>query len=87
MRSEGHQSFKYLSPQLQLHLRDLLLPPSPFTTPPPEWVHIVCSVTRAQAMIDEKKVLRIGESQVPWKGNLVWEPMPVCQAVLIIANS
>lgn len=77
MTSEGHQSFKYLSPQLQLHLRDLLLAPSPFTDPPPQWVHIVCSVSRARAMVDERSALRLGEGQEMWKGNLVWEPMPV----------
>jgi hypothetical protein len=73
---DGHQSFKYLSPGLQLHLHDLLLPPSPFADSPPEWVHVVCSVARVQAMIDEKKTLRLGQDK-SWSGNLVWEPMPV----------
>jgi hypothetical protein len=73
---EGHQSFEYLSPGLQLHLHDLLLPPSPFADSPPEWVHVVCSVARVQAMIDEKKTLRLGQDGT-WSGNLVWEPMPV----------
>ena len=73
---EGHQSFKYLSPGLQLHLHDLLLPPSPFADSPPEWVHVVCSVSRVQAMIEEKKTLRLGQDKT-WSVNLVWEPMPV----------
>jgi hypothetical protein len=73
---EGHQSFEYLSPGLQLHLHDLLLPPSPFADSPPEWVHVVCSVARVQAMIDEKKSLQLGQDTT-WSGNLVWEPMPV----------
>jgi len=73
---EGYQSFKYLSPGLQLHLHDLLSPPSPFADNPPEWVHVVCSVARVQAMIDEKKALRLGQDRT-WSGNLVWEPMPV----------
>ena len=73
---EGHQSFKYLSPGLQLHLHDLLLPPSPFADNPPKWVHIVCSVSRAQAMIQEQRFLQLDQCK-EWSGKLVWEPMPV----------
>ena len=32
-------------------------------------------------MVDEKNALRLGEGQETWKGNLVWEPMPVSPAM------
>ncbi|KAK4687815.1 hypothetical protein P7C73_g2305, partial [Tremellales sp. Uapishka_1] len=77
---EGHQSFRYLTPQKQLFLKDLLLPPSPFAAPlPPEWIHVVCNTTRARSIADEMDQIRedgiegVGKG---WKGRLVWEPLP-----------
>ncbi|RSH89473.1 hypothetical protein EHS25_002022 [Saitozyma podzolica] len=53
---EGHQTFQYLSPQLNLSLRDLLVPPSPFATPHhPEWVHVVVRIPRAQFLVQEAR--------------------------------
>lgn len=85
---EGHQSFRYLSPQLRLHLRDLLLPPSPLAEPEPKWVHIVCSAARARDMIHEARTLRLGPQHKTWSGHLLWEPLPVsCNAQSLIAQA
>ncbi|WVQ82609.1 hypothetical protein IAT38_004740 [Cryptococcus sp. DSM 104549] len=73
---EGHQSFQYISPQLQLTPKDLILPPSPFATPvPPEWIHVVCSTARARAIVDELEELQPGSSE--HKAKFVWEPLPL----------
>nr|XP_019048574.1 hypothetical protein I302_02346 [Kwoniella bestiolae CBS 10118]OCF27504.1 hypothetical protein I302_02346 [Kwoniella bestiolae CBS 10118] len=81
---EGHQSFKYLSPQLNLLPRDLILPPSPFAEPYlPEYVHMVCNTLRARLIVDEMEAIRlngIGDDAIGkgWDAKLVWEPMPSC---------
>ncbi|OWT37613.1 hypothetical protein C362_04631 [Cryptococcus neoformans Bt1] len=78
---EGHQSFKYLSPQLQITPKDLIMPPSPFAIPvPPEWIHAVCGVPRMLDIVDELESLKkqrhssTGLSLI--KSRLVWEPLP-----------
>ncbi|WRT63515.1 uncharacterized protein IL334_000420 [Kwoniella shivajii] len=80
---EGHQSFKYLSPQLNLLPHDLILPPSPFgVSNLPEYIHVVCRTDRAKLVsqeMDDIKLNGSGEGQrrgVGWNANLVWEPMP-----------
>ncbi|OCF71347.1 hypothetical protein I204_07974 [Kwoniella mangroviensis CBS 8886] len=77
---QGHQSFKYLSPQLNLLPHDFILPPSPFATPNlPEYIHVVCNTARAKLIVDEMRDIRengidgIGRG---WNGKLIWEPMP-----------
>nr|ODO01320.1 hypothetical protein L204_02048 [Cryptococcus depauperatus CBS 7855] len=73
---EGQQSFKYLTPQLRLTLKDLVLSPSPFATAtPPEWIHVVCGNPRMRAIVDELGGLRENqESAVTIR--LAWEPLP-----------
>ncbi|WWD22808.1 hypothetical protein CI109_107302 [Kwoniella shandongensis] len=80
---EGHQSFRYLSPQLNLSPRDLILDPSPFAKPIlPEWIHVVCNTTRAQLIVDELVQIRshglTGGLGKGWGAQMVWEPLPVC---------
>lgn len=79
---EGHQSFKYLSPQRQITPKDLVMPPSPFATPvPPEWIHVVCGVPRMFDIVDELELLKkqrhSSTGLSPIKSRLVWEPLPV----------
>ncbi|KIR69343.1 hypothetical protein I314_00453 [Cryptococcus bacillisporus CA1873] len=78
---EGHQSFKYLSPQRQITPKDLVMPPSPFATPvPPEWIHVVCGVPRMFDIVDELELLKkqrhSSTGLSPIKSRLVWEPLP-----------
>ncbi|WWC57967.1 uncharacterized protein I303_100502 [Kwoniella dejecticola CBS 10117] len=79
---EGHQSFKYLSPQLNLLPHDLILPPSPFCQPYshlPEYIHVVCNTQRARLIIDELEEIRsVGIQGVGkgWDPKMIWEPMP-----------
>ncbi|WWC85671.1 uncharacterized protein L201_000537 [Kwoniella dendrophila CBS 6074] len=79
---EGHQSFKYLSPQLNLLPHDFILPPSPFSKPNlPEWIHVVCNTERARLIVNEMQEIKSNGVQnigKGWNGNLVWEPMPSC---------
>ncbi|ORY22988.1 Ribokinase-like protein [Naematelia encephala] len=83
---EGHQSFQYLSPQLHLFLRNLILPPSPFATQHlPEWIHVVCNCERARAIVDEMIYIRNGHLEEGlgkgWKGQMIWEPLgKACRA-------
>jgi hypothetical protein len=79
---EGHQSFNYISPQLNLTPRDLILPPSPFAEPLlPEWIHVVCTAERARSIGEEFGMIRSGG--LPggrgkgWDGKMVWEPLGV----------
>ena len=76
---DGHQSFEYLSPQLHLTPKDLVLPPSPFTDPLPEWLHVVCVTERAQTIADELEAVCRGDLGVGkgWKPKTVWEPLGV----------
>lgn len=81
-RREGHQSFEYLSPQLHLLPRDLILPPSPFVSPYlPEWVHVVCITTRAKVIAEEMTSIRRGDLggglADGWEGRVIWEPLGV----------
>lgn len=71
LTSEGHQSFKYISPQLHLWPHDYTAPPSPFTSPPPEWIHVVCDISRAGDILDDADQCR----RDGWKGQLAWEPL------------
>ena len=75
------QSFQYLSPQLHLTPKDLILPPSPFASPPPEWVHIVCVTERAKIIADELDSIRAGELGMgvgkDWQAKIIWEPLGV----------
>lgn len=43
----------------------------------PEWVHIVCSTTRARDIIDEARSIILPGIDQLWSGKLVWEPLPV----------
>jgi len=80
---DGHQSFRYLSPQLHLLPRDLLLPPSQFATPHlPEWIHVVCVTERAQMIVADFEKIRDGGLNgclgAGWKGKIIWEPLGRC---------
>ncbi|WOO84512.1 putative protein [Vanrija pseudolonga] len=67
----GHQTFQYLSRQPQLWPSDFLSPISPISTPRPEWIHVVCDISRAGAVLDDAEKWR---SQ-GWNGELAWEPL------------
>ncbi|WWC97231.1 hypothetical protein V866_004110 [Kwoniella sp. B9012] len=77
---QGHQSFKYLSPQLNLLPHDLILPASPFSTPNlPEYIHVVCNTARAKLIVEEMRDIRengIEGIARGWNAKLIWEPMP-----------
>ncbi|WVQ72340.1 hypothetical protein IAR50_001891 [Cryptococcus sp. DSM 104548] len=76
---QGHQSFKYISPQLQIFPRDLVVPPSPFAQPfPPEWLHVVCGSPRMELIVEELEELKQKAIMdgTPLKTQLVWEPLP-----------
>jgi hypothetical protein len=80
MLREGHQSFRYLSPQLNLTPKDILLPPSPFTSPPPEWIHVVCVTERARDIAEELHVIQsrgLGSTHHVGSVGLIWEPLGV----------
>ncbi|WVF66282.1 hypothetical protein IAT40_001022 [Kwoniella sp. CBS 6097] len=89
---EGHQSFEYLTPRLNLLPHDLIAPPSPFAKPHlPEYIHVVTNTQRARLVIDEVRAISahgletVIESQIDaeisglgkgWDAKLIWEPMP-----------
>jgi hypothetical protein len=78
---EGHQTFHYLSPQLNLSLRDLLVPPSPFATPHhPEWVHVVVRIPRAQFLVQEAQQISVAGIDgigKGWRPRMIWEPLDI----------
>ncbi|RXK35303.1 hypothetical protein M231_07442 [Tremella mesenterica] len=78
-RADGHQTFKYLSPQLHLTPKDLILPPSPFAQPHlPEYIHVVSGTLRAKAIVEEMSSIRregINGIGKDWKAKIVWEPL------------
>jgi hypothetical protein len=81
MLREGHQSFNYISPQLHLTPKDLILPPSPFANPHlPEWIHVVCVTERARSIAGEMEMIRSGglTTGKGWIGKMIWEPLGVC---------
>ncbi|WVQ93903.1 hypothetical protein IAU59_000981 [Kwoniella sp. CBS 9459] len=58
---EGHQSFEYLTPRLNLLPHDLIAPPSPFAGPGqhlPEYIHVVTNTQRARLVVDEMDAIR-----------------------------
>ncbi|ODO00263.1 hypothetical protein I350_06892 [Cryptococcus amylolentus CBS 6273] len=77
---EGHQSFKYISPQLQIFPRDLIVDPSPFAKPfAPEWIHVVCGSPRMKLIVEELEGLKrdaVNEGASHLRSQLVWEPLP-----------
>lgn len=75
---EGHQSFQYLSPQLNLTPKDILLPPSPFALSPPEWIHVVCVTERARDITEELHAIQAERAtHANGHARLVWEPLGV----------
>lgn len=82
--SEGHQSFRYLSPQLHLVPQDLLLPPCQFSQPRlPEWIHSVCVTERADTVVAQLDEIRAngleGGLGKGWAPQVIWEPLGVNQ--------
>ncbi|KAL1406933.1 hypothetical protein Q8F55_006345 [Vanrija albida] len=67
----GHQTFQYLARQAQLWPSDFLSPISPIATPRPEWIHVVCDIGRAGAVLDDAEKWRAQG----WNGELAWEPL------------
>ncbi|KAL7420501.1 hypothetical protein Q5752_004451 [Cryptotrichosporon argae] len=68
---EGHQTFRYLSPQKQITPADYFGDASPFRDPPPAWLHVVCDTDRAAAVVAEVEGIRARG----WTGGMVWEPL------------
>ncbi|OCF33183.1 hypothetical protein I316_05228 [Kwoniella heveanensis BCC8398] len=84
---EGHQSFEYLTPRLNLLPHDLIAHPSPFAHPHlPEYIHVVTGTARAQLVVDEMRAISANglegvvgshsELGKKWEPKLIWEPMP-----------
>lgn len=76
--SEGLQTFRYISPQLNLCLRDLILPPSPFGLP--AYVHVVARIPRATQIAQEAEQIRLkgleGRGK-GWAAKMIWEPLDI----------
>lgn len=75
---EGHQSFRYLTPKMQLFPFDIAASPL-FRPIPPSYLHIVCSPGRAREIVDQVDEIATNGTGSDgfgkgWKPELIWEP-------------
>lgn len=91
MAREGHQSFRYITPPVQLTLADIAAQCST-EDELPEWVHVVVRLPRAvEITIEAAEIAQTGIKQAGhagqgeaaskmwrgWRPNLAWEPLGV----------